>query len=138
MLHIRHEPMNADFWKFHLHSEEFPEVTPVQHFHMAHQHGDPHDHPGAFTSFVDFGGYVERVFNPTDGSSELIHRKPYTSFRVEATHIHTIEALPMGRCLTHIVPHREEQPDRVWRYWQFRDDGAWSRAWNETEWIHHA
>jgi hypothetical protein len=122
------ERMSDAMTKFHLRGP-WP-LDPVIHHFADIDRGDPHDHPWGFRSIVLDGGYVERVFQP-NGTSELVERKPGDSFDIAATHIHRMEALPSGDCWTLILPGPHE---RTSRFWQFREDGAYSRAWHEAEW----
>lgn len=81
----------------------------VIHSFLDIDQGDAHDHPFAFTSNILYGGYTEQIFFLTEEglwSTKIIERKPGDTFRVEATRIHKIIALPLGKCYTIIHLHR--------------------------------
>lgn len=122
------ERMSDVFAKYHLRGP-WPFGAVIHQFSDIDR-GDPHDHPWGFRSVILHGGYVERVFQP-DGASELVHRNLGDSFEIAATHIHRMEALPNGECWTLVMPGPHE---RTSRFWQFREDGSYSRAWNEHDW----
>lgn len=124
---LNHEPMSPVFDKWHLNG--LPRAA-VLHRFTAPDHGDPHDHPWAFRSFVLSGGYVEQVFD-LDGTSRTFKRMQGDSFFIFADHIHRIIELPAGECWTLILPQPTE---RVSGFYQFRDDGAWHRPWHRPEW----
>lgn len=126
MLSLREERMADHFVKHHV--EGLPAAAVFHQFSQV-DHGDPHDHPWPFTSFVISGGYVEQVFQ-LDGSSELVHRKVGDSFRIDAKHIHRIIDLPAGECTTIILPGPHEQKSG---FYQFREGRAWHRFWDQEE-----
>lgn len=123
-VHIDVEAMSHAFTKFHLRGLG---CAAVIHRFTEPDHGDWHDHPWGFTSFVISGGYVEEVFLP-NGYTYLAPRKPGTSFQIRATHIHRIIELPEGQCETLILPGPWERKSRFWR---FENGKAISRAWDE-------
>lgn len=129
-MRLVHERMSGAFEKWHV--EGLPRAAVLHRFGDIDR-GDSHDHPWPFRSIVISGGYVEQVYQ-LDGSTETIHRRPGDSFEIPATHIHRIVELPEGECWTLVLPGSHE---RTSRFWQFRDDGAWSRAWHEHEWKLH-
>lgn len=124
---LREEIMSQAMTKFHL--DGLP-VGVVLHRFTEPDHGDPHDHPFPFTSFIICGGYEERVYDPS-GNEVTNFRRPGDCFRVPAKRIHRITRLLDGECWTLILPGPWERKSR---FWQFRDDGAFSRAWDEHEW----
>jgi hypothetical protein len=126
MLDLREEQMAHHFTKWHIGG--LPCAAVIHQFNAV-DHGDPHDHPWGFTSFVIHGGYVEQVFQ-LDGSAELIAREPGQSFYISAKHIHRIVELPAGECTTIILPGPHEQTSG---FYQFRDGRTWHRFWNEAE-----
>lgn len=125
-LHIREERMAEFFTKFHLEGAPFGAVI---HRFTSADHGDAHDHPWTFRSFILHGGYVEQVF-ALDGTSEERVRKPGDSFRNDAGHIHRIVRLLEPECWTIIVP---EAWNRKPGFYQFRDGVAFHRFWDERE-----
>lgn len=126
---FREEPMSGSFTKFHL-DGPWP-FQPVMHRFADVDHGDPHDHPWGFRSMILWGGYAEEIYDPHSGVAETVLRSVGDSFDVPAQRIHRIVWLPKGECWTLILPGPWE---RVSRFWQFRPDGPWSRAWNEIDW----
>lgn len=127
MITINKERMAEFFCKYHI--EGLPISAVIHHFADV-DCGDPHSHPWPFTSFILYGGYVERVFQ-LDGSNELVHRKAGDSFQISADHIHRIEQLPEGECYSLVLPGPHEQTSG---FYQFRDDGTWFRFWHEHDW----
>ena len=126
MLNLREERMGDHFVKHHI--EGLPCAAVLHQFSQV-DHGDPHDHPWGFTSFVVHGGYVEQVFQ-LDGSSELVHRQVGDSFHIPADHIHRIVDLPAGECTTIILPGPHQQTSG---FYQFREDGAYHRYWDQAD-----
>lgn len=124
---VREERMHPGMVKYHI--EGLPRAVVIHHFTTT-DGGPPHDHPWGFQSTVLAGGYVERV-HQLDGSSETVHRQPDDTFEIAARHIHRIEELPTGDCWTLILPREHEQTSG---FYEFREDGAWQRRWNEPEW----
>jgi hypothetical protein len=118
--------MSETFTKYHVHGLPRPAVF---HRFAEADHGDPHDHPWSFRSFVLVGGYVEEVFH-LDGTREIIHRMQGDSFFIHAEHIHRIIELPAGECWTLVLP---QQTERVSGFYQFRDDGTYHRLWHQPE-----
>lgn len=123
------EIMSPIFTKFHL--RNLP-VDAVLHRFTAPDEGDPHDHPWSFQSVILAGGYIERIWNIRTGQSWLHEHVPGDMFTVPAQRVHRIVQLLGKECWTLVLPH--PGPTRTSRFWQFREDGAWSRAWNEAEW----
>lgn len=128
MVQVHSERMSDVFEKWHI--EGLP-VAAVLHRFGDVDLGDPHDHPWGFRSIILHGGYVEECFGWPNGFWGKKHHKVGDSFYVPATHIHRIVELPEGECWTLILPG---PPERTSRFWQFREDGAYSRAWHEQEW----
>jgi len=130
MLTFKEEKMSAEFTKWKILGLPFDAV--LHHFTDSDK-GLPHDHPFGFHSKILFGGYTEMVYhlNP-DGTwnSEMFVRRPHDSFFVAATHIHEIIVLPWGDCYTLVQP---QEKTRESRFWNFDNDQAASRAWNEKE-----
>lgn len=131
-MYYRKEEMNNVFTK---HVADFEE-NDSRHIAIHHFTGlapIPHDHPFGFRSTILKGSYIERVYhiNP-DGSfrTEDVHRQEGSSHYVPASCIHEIISLPDGDCwtLTVLEPHQRE-----WRFWDFREDGIYSRQHNEEE-----
>ena len=119
-LNLRREEMAPFFVKHYIEGLPIPAAF---HSFSDIDHGDPHDHPWAFTSFIVAGGYVEEVFD-RDGTSHFVEHLPGESFRVEANHIHRVVALPRGECTTIAIPGPEVQKSG---FYQFRADGAYRR-----------
>lgn len=132
MIGISHEKMSDAFEKFHLEGLPFGAVL---HRFGEPDHGDPHDHPWGFRSIILYGGYVEEIYDPGQGLVDVKHRRVGDSFEIAATHIHRITRLPRRECWTLVLPKAHE---RTSRFWQFREDAPYSRAWNEQEWTRHA
>ncbi|PZO78450.1 MAG: hypothetical protein DI629_12180 [Mesorhizobium amorphae] len=126
-MNLRYERMSDFFEKWHMDGNP---VHASLHVFSATDHGDPHDHPADFHSYIVEGGYIEEVYQ-ADGTMERIHRRKGDSFDIAAEHIHRIVELPEGRCVTLVTfqPHR--QPVSVW---QFREDGAYKRSNGSEEW----
>lgn len=127
MLNLREERMADHFVKHHV--EGLPAAAVFHQFSQV-DHGDPHDHPWSFTSFVLHGGYVEEVFDRETGSSKLVNHTVGESFYVPAKHIHRIVALPAGECFTIILPGEPEQKSG---FWEFSPEGARHRYWDQAE-----
>lgn len=127
MIHIRHERMSDAFEKFHILGLPFPMV--LHHFSEPDLY-HPHDHPWGFRSTILQGGYVEEIFNK-QGESVRVTRNVGDSFEIPAEHIHRIPELLTGDCWTQVIPGPDE---RTSRFWDFREDGSYSRAWHEIEW----
>lgn len=120
--------MNNVFIKTHLLGMPFSAVI---HRFKAVEEGDAHDHPFAFTSTILYGGYTEQIFFLTDEGhwdTKIVERKPGDTFRVEATCIHKIIALPQGECYTIILP---EVKVRETHFWRFNEQGVSCRLWNK-------
>lgn len=125
MLTFRHEPMGPHFNKYHVEGLPFPMV--LHHF-TAPDHGDPHDHPWGFYSYVIYGGYVEEIFDIETGKSFTTQRAKGDNFWIPSNRIHKVVELPMGECLTAIVPGPTEQTSG---FYQFREDGTYHRFWHD-------
>lgn len=125
------ERMSRAFTKYHL-----DDGRVLHRFRAEEPHANPHDHPWSFDTEILDGGYVDEVFRFDEGGgwhSELVHRIPGESYRVDATHIHRIVELPTGECWTIVRAGPHERETRFWRF----GDGIQSRAWNERRWTHH-
>ena len=127
MTTVREERMGGHFVKYHL--DDLPSYA-VLHRFTAPDHGDPHDHSFDADSLIISGGYVEEVYE-LDGSMTVHHRKPGDRLHNAAGKIHRIIELPEGDCLTLFVPGPWVQKSG---FYQFREDGAWQRRWDEPEW----
>lgn len=123
------EPMSDVFTKYHLRGD-MP-FNAVLHKFSDIDRGDPHSHPWGFRSVILHGSYVEEIYHPKKGLVRTLERKQGDSFVIKAKHIHRIVELPHGECWTMIIPGPWERDSD---FWQFRDDGAYTRAWFETEW----
>lgn len=67
----------------------------------------PHDHPYGMTIHILRGGYTEEtfIFNKSGTLSiNKIERKPGTTHRVEAEHIHRLISMPEKDCWTLAIP----------------------------------
>jgi hypothetical protein len=120
---IRTEVIGPHFTKYFMDGRIF-------HHFTAPDFGDPHDHSSSFTSFVIFGGYVEEVYDY--GYPPRIQiRKPGERFYVPFHRVHRIIELPEKECWIEAEPGE-------WRrkpgFYQFREDGAYHRFWDESEW----
>ena len=128
---VRVERMSRAFVKYHLDNGQV-----LHRFTREEPHVDPHDHPWSFETEILDGGYVEEVFRvEPDGAwrSEVVHRHPGTTHRVEAGHIHRIVELPTGECWTLVRTGPHEREVRFWRF----GDGVRSRAWHARRFIAH-
>lgn len=124
---IREIPLGPNMTKYHFQQPGIP----AMHHMRAPDHGDPHDHPFGFPSFILFGGYREEVFE-LDGSSTIVTHRKGESFYVPARRIHRIVELLEDECWTITLPGEFEQ---AWGSWQFRDDGAYKKTWGSEEWV---
>lgn len=123
------EEMAPFFAKFHIRNVPFDAVL---HKFTDIDRGDPHDHPWAFKSTILYGGYVEEVYHPKLGLVETRHRHPGDNFYVSMDHIHRIVDLPKGECWTLIQPQYHGTVKKS-GFWQFREDGAYRRDWDQQE-----
>lgn len=124
---IRTEKMNDVFSKVFVEGLPFPVIY---HIFTGVETGDPHDHPFDIYVTVRSGWYEENIYH-AEGYIVPVRRDTGDAFVVPAARIHQITAMAPEGCVTEVRygPHK-----RISRFWQFRDDGPWSRAWNETEW----
>lgn len=125
---VREERMGGHFVKYHL--DGLPAYA-VLHRFTAPDHGDPHDHPFDADSLIISGGYLEEVYE-LDGTMTVHHRKPGDRVHNAAGKIHRIIELPEGDCLTLFTPGPHVQKSG---FYQFREDGAYQRRWDEPEWV---
>ena len=128
---MRIERMSPAFVKYHL-----DDGRALHRFTRPEPVAFPHDHPWSFHTEILAGGYVEEVFmiHP-DGSwsSKLTELVPGLTYKVAATHIHRISALPAGECWTLVRAGPHERTTLFWRFGQTVE----RRAWNARRWILH-
>lgn len=103
-LTIEQERMSDFFMKHHVRGLPRPVVV----HELGADHGDPHDHPFAFNSFVAHGGYTEEAFDLATGESRMIRHDTFDSFRIEAGHIHRVVQVD-PETITFIMPHGHER-----------------------------
>lgn len=128
---IKSEKLSRVFKKHHLHG--LPFNASFNEF-SAPDSGDPHDHPFDFITHILSGGYTERNFHINDFGEvmiEDIERKPGTSHFVNATNIHQIIHLPLGHCVTLMIPQTSHI--RATCFYRFIDGKAHYRLWNKRK-----
>ncbi|RZL28738.1 MAG: hypothetical protein EOP64_03490 [Sphingomonas sp.] len=105
----------------------------LHRFRAGEPYANPHDHPWPFVTEILEGGYIEEVFRigPDGWHSEQVHRLPGQVYRIEATHIYRIVALPTGECWTLVKAGGHEPKTRFWRF----ETVVRSRAWHDGKWI---
>lgn len=120
------EVMNAHFTKYH-----FGNAVALHHF-TGVDLGDPHDHPGPFTTQI-IQPYVEDLYTVLANgrwSVGSIERRAGTSHVVQASTIHQITALPDGQAWTLV---RYGRPERATCFYRFGDVVLW-RGWRQRRW----
>ena len=123
--------MSPAFIKYHL-----DDGRVLHRFTRPEPHAHPHDHPWSFETIILSGGYVEEVFTfrPDGGwESGLIERPEGSHFRIEASHIHRIVALPHGESWTIVRAGPHERKTLFWRF----GDTVQRRAWNVRRWSNY-
>lgn len=126
-LTVRVEVMADHMTKYHIEGLPFPLVL---HQFSAPDHGDPHDHPWGFHSFIMKGGYTEEVF--LDDGPQIRYHDEGDSFYISSDHIHRITSLNGGgECWTAILPQPGEP--RTSGFYQFEDGKIYHRFWHEGE-----
>lgn len=124
-LTIDQERMSEFFLKHHVRGLPRAAV-----FHnLGVDHGDYHDHPWSFTSFVVHGAYTEELFDPSTGETHFVEHAEGDSFRIAAGHIHrVIEVAP--DTVTLILPgHPERKPG----FYRREGDVTTHRFWDQHE-----
>jgi hypothetical protein len=127
MLDIREIPLGPHMTKYHFQQPGIP----AMHHMRAPDHGDPHDHPFGFPSFILFGGYREEVFN-LDGTSYFLDHHKGQSFYVPANRIHRIVELFEGECWTITLPGPFEQE---WGSFRWEEGKALKRIWGQPDFV---
>ena len=132
-LSIKQEKLSRVFKKHHI--EGLPFEASFNEF-SAPDTGDPHDHPFDFITHILSGGYTERTYIINEFgevSAHDIERKPGTSHYVKATDIHQIIHLPMGHCITLMMP--QSGHTRATCFYRFIEGKAYFRLWNKRKFI---
>lgn len=135
MLQFKEETMREGFTKYHLEltGKDGYIFRPVFHNIDKPDTIGPHDHPWNFTVHVLKGGYIERRYifnNYGEWSCIDVLRKEGSSFHVLATTIHEIISLPYGETWTAVIAG---WPPKEWRFWQFNEQGVFSRLPDDKE-----
>lgn len=114
-MHLEVEKMSDEFTKYHI--KGLPFAATLHHF-TGPDKGLPHDHPWGFTSIILKGGYVERVFELSNGSwyTSDIFRGVGSVFTLKAEHIHQLIELPEGECWTLVLPQPWERHGGFWDF----------------------
>lgn len=126
-MNVWFESMSGVFHKMHL--SELPPSAILHHF-TGPDEGDPHSHPFDIDVLILMGGYIERIYDPANGSFAEHHRRPGDRFTITAARVHRIHSLPDGPCLT-LATYGPTVQKAGFHWWDER--GPLHRYWDETE-----
>lgn len=130
MLEIRQEIMSAVFCKWHLGPGSTGNYIVLHRFSAADT-GPHHSHAFDCRSYILHGGYSEEVLHP-DGRIELRHHRPGDVVDIPHDHVHRIVSLHEGEAITlyEVLGPKVQEPG----FFEWREDGMWTRKWFEQDW----